>query len=120
MVYNNYRHNNILDFVIKNHSLRAIIHNESIYFCGPDLAKILGYKETNHMYVLAHSKDKIYVKMNTYIKTPKFSGNPNMVFISLAGVFRILSRSRHSLAREVQEYICSNVLPKLYIRNNQL
>jgi len=95
-------------------------HNDP-WFCGPDIARILGYSQANNMYrMLIQSYEITDVDVtNLSLRNMNYQDNTHgglrhMSFISLAGVFKVINSSRRPEAREFQNWLYYEVLPSIY------
>lgn len=88
--------------------VRTVIKDDGTYlFCGVDVAKILGYKNTRDA-VAKHCKSPSVVKCDSSIGT-KIDIN----FIPESDVYRLVMRSKLPTAERFQDWVCEDVLPTL-------
>ena len=104
--------NGLLNFMFDGlYPVRVVYLNgdpNNPWFCGTDLAKILGYELAPHMYRMLEN----YEKGIHSVDTP--GGNQDVMFISLPGVFKLINSSRRPEAREFQNWLYYEVLPSIY------
>ena len=105
-------HNNMsgfMDFIFNDAtSVRIIKQNNEPWFCGPDVGKILGYVHIPDMYRMLPENEKGIHIVNT------LGGPQKITFISLSGLFRIISASRRLEAVQFWNWVCIVVLPSIY------
>lgn len=118
MIYDNSRkvdNNEIVNLVFKGlYKVRVLYKDDNIWFCGPDISNILDYSLASNMYRMLSREDKLYVELDKIVNTPKYKGKPKMVFISLIGISKILSKSRLDIAREFRNWIYGEIASSIY------
>ena len=133
--------NGMADFLFKGSSIRIVVNGptpDCTLFCGPDIAKILGYTHVPDMYRMLADYEKVVINISSVHNmhsipnntrhnetgildnTPGNSsgiqsrGNPNVVFITLPGVFRLIANSRRPEALQFQNWVYHIVLPSIW------
>ena len=99
-------------------SVRTIIENDIILFCGSDIAKALKYARPNEA-VSAHCKGTVKRR------TPTMGGEQEMSFIPESDVYRLIARSKMEEAEQFQKWLFEDVLPTIrktggYVANDEL
>ena len=124
MIHNNM--NGMLDFLFEDNANIRIIVNGSTpdctLFCGPDVARVLGYGDGNarNMYQMLNEYEKVVINIdvcdagNSSVTSSKARHTQDVVFITLPGLFRVIARSRHPKAMEFQNWIYHVVLPSIW------
>ena len=121
MVHNNM--NGILNFIFEDNSMRIIVKGNTpdcTLFCGPDVASVLEYTDPHNMYqmLLPNEKIDIYIpnliRGNSTGQDLQHGGLRHMMFITLPGLFRVISRSRHAKAMDFQNWVYHIVLPSIW------
>lgn len=87
-------------------AVRGALINGVPYVSGSDVAKCLGYNNTNKA-VRQHVFDE-YKNAS-----PIWAGIPNMVFISEPGIYQLIFSSKMPKALDFQRWVFEEVLPKL-------
>ena len=143
-VHNNM--NGMMDFLFEDNANIRIIVNGSTpdctLFCGPDVARILGYADrADHMYRMLNDYEKVVIDVrgsahnsngtsgSILDSSPRNSGgtpnsnipgisplggNPNVIFITLPGLFRVINSSRRPEAMRFQNWVYHVVLPSIW------
>lgn len=101
-------------------SIRTLIENENILFCGSDVARVLGYNQP-HKAVDRHCKNSMVRNIphpQNNLKTI------DMKFISEGDVYRLITRSKLPTAEKFESWIFDEILPSLrktgaYIQPNR-
>ena len=134
--------NGMMDFLFENNTnIRVKVNGPTLdytLFCGPDVARVLGYDHVPHMYDILNEYEKVVININTvgisdsipdntHHNTDSISnntlgnsgginsrGNPNIIFITLPGLFRVISRSRRPEAIRFQNWVYHVVLPSIW------
>lgn len=100
------------DFVIKNHpvygEVRAALFNNEVLVVAIDLARAIGYvnpKKAIHAYIPD--------KYKTYLRAPIGKHNESRVvaFLSEAGIYQLLFRSKLPHAEKLRQWLSEDVLP---------
>jgi prophage antirepressor-like protein len=108
-------------FSFENSKVRIIIVENDIYFCGKDIATILGYEDTNQSLRL-HVREKHKIKLKDLIKIlgpvdstgPKITYNEGqMIYISEPGFYSLVLRSRAPFAEKFQDVVTEQILPSI-------
>ena len=99
-------------------SVRTIIENDTVLFCGSDIAKSLKYARPNDA-VSAHCKGTVKRR------TPTAGGEQEMSFIPESDVYRLIARSKMEEAEQFQKWLFEDVLPTIrstggYVANDDL
>ena len=116
-VHNNM--NGMMDFIFEGNKIHIIVEGTTpdyTLFSGPEVASILGYKIAPHMYDMLLPNEKVNINMNTIGNSDSnmSRGNPNVIFVTLPGLFRVISRSRHPKAMDFQNWVYHVVLPSIW------
>ena len=89
------------------------------WFRGIDIAKVLGYKYASDA-VKDHVPLKFKNKLSFLVRTSNLGKNPfwtvsdlNTAWISEAGLFKLVFRSKAKHAETFQDWVCSEVLPSI-------
>ena len=98
--------------------VRTIIEEDSVLFCGSDIAKALGY--TNPRKAIG---DHCKGVTNRYTLTP--GGRQEMNFISEGDIYRLVAKSQLPGADKFERWIFDEVLPTIrktggYVNNDDL
>lgn len=80
--------------------------NRKIMFCGNDVAKVLGYKDTAYA-IRTHCKGV------EEIPTPTYGGVQNVKFITEGDVYRLIVRSKLAKAEKFEKWVFDEVLPSI-------
>lgn len=80
--------------------------DDTVLFCGKDVAEALGYKNTND----ALGK---HCKRRSQYAIPSAGGVQSMVFIPESDVYRLIMKSRLKTAEKFEEWVCEEVLPSI-------
>jgi prophage antirepressor-like protein len=107
-------------FNFNNLKVRMIILVDEPYFCGKDIASILGYEDTNKA-IRMHIREKHKFKFCDLIKLgPAKTAGPNMtynegqmIYISEPGFYSLVLRSRAPLAEKFQDVVTEQILPSI-------
>lgn len=87
-------------------SVRTIEENGKVMFCGKDVAKALGYKES-HKAISRHCKGGMKRP------TPTNGGLQEMIFISEGDIYRLAAKSELPSAEKFESWIFDEVLPSI-------
>lgn len=87
-------------------NIRTLEEDESILFCGNDVASALGYKSPKDA-VAAHCKGAVKRRTLTV------GGEQDMIFISEGDIYRLAARSKLPGADEFERWIFDEVLPSI-------
>ena len=87
-------------------NIRTIEENGKVYFCGKDVAKALGYQNTNKA-LGDHCKGV------TKRYTPTTSGVQSMSFITEGDLYRLITHSKLPTAEKFEAWIFDEVLPEI-------
>ena len=106
--------------VFKNENfgeVRTINKNGNIWFVGKDIAKALGYTETNALTKRIDNEDFMSAKLEGM--------NMNSVLINESGLYSAILGSRLQKAKEFKRWVTSEVLPLIrktggYVSNEDL
>lgn len=87
--------------------IRAILIDGEIWFIGSDVARALGYKDTDQA-LRDHVPDKFKI-------TRRFDGfkGREAVLINEAGLYKLIMRSKLPKAEEFSDWTCGEVLPSI-------
>ncbi len=122
--------NKILSF--EERKVRVVGTNEDPWFCGNDVAIILGYKDTRKSLKDHVDKEdtnileKIYDGLGKSPSPILFTYNElKTIYINESGLYSLILRSKLEKAKEFKRWITSEVLPSIrkqgqYILKNQL
>ncbi|MGL4872483.1 MAG: BRO family protein [Aeromonas veronii] len=78
--------------------------DDSVLFCGKDVAEALGYKKPEKA-ISDHCKRAVMVNIAELGSSyPKTGGNPNMNFIPESDVYRLIMKSRLKTAEKFEHY----------------
>lgn len=80
--------------------------NEKVLFCGADIAKALGYKDTRHA-ITAHCKGGVKCPVLTN------GGYQETTFIPEGDVYRLITHSKLPSAEEFERWVFDEVLPTI-------
>lgn len=85
--------------------------DDTVLFCGKDVAEALGYKNTEKA-ITAHvdEEDKEVCRIGS---SAIQGGNPNMTFITESGVYSLIFKSRLKTAKQFKRWVTSEVLPSI-------
>lgn len=87
--------------------------DDSVLFCGKDVAEALGYKKPEKA-ISDHCKRAVMVNIAELGSSyPKTGGNPNMNFIPEYDVYRLIMKSRLKTAETFADWVCEEVLPTI-------
>jgi len=115
--------NGMMDFIFEGQCITIITNGNTpdyTLFCGPEVASILGYDHVPSMYRMLDDCEKIDIDItnltvrNMYSQDSQHGGLRHMTFITLPGLFKVISRSRHPKAIEFQNWIYHVVLPNMW------
>lgn len=87
-------------------NIRTIEENGKVYFCGKDVAKALGYQNTNKA-LGDHCKGV------TKRDTPTSGGVQSMSFITEGDLYRLITHSKLPTAQKFEAWIFDEVLPEI-------
>lgn len=107
---NNQSINKVSLFHFDGHKqIRTIFRPEddSVLFCGKDVAEALGYKDTSQA-----------IRKNCKRGRPvdgsfTAGGEQSMIFIPESDVYRLIMKSRLKTAEKFEEWVCDEVLPTI-------
>ena len=86
--------------------IRTVEESGEILFCGNDVAKALGYKDTAYAI-------RIHCKRVEKIPTPTSGGIQYMKFITEGDVYRLIVRSKLPSAEKFESWVFDEVLPSI-------
>lgn len=105
--------NNILAY----NGIGAIIIDDGKYlwFCGPDIARILGYSSSRK--TIINNVDAFFkttfANLHQYVDRNKIKLQPNTVFFNEAGLFQFIFASKMPMAKEFQKWVMTDVMPSI-------
>ncbi len=108
-------------YTYKNKVIRTIVINEDVWFCGKDVANILGYSDLDKA-VRMHVRDRNKNKLRDLIEnmSAKLAGIQNynnrdlaMIYVNEPGLYSLIMRSKLKLAEQFQDWITDEVLPSI-------
>ena len=98
------KENRVQDFLNEAFGeVRALNEKGNLWFCGYDIAKILGY---------ANPSKTISTKITDITKTVR-SNNTNITMITEKSLYKLVFGSKMEKAEEFQDWICGVVIPTL-------
>ena len=96
--------------------VNIVLVNDKPWFKGKDIATILEYKKTEQA-ISEHVKIKNKVSLNQLLGPLEIRGlthnETTSIYINEAGVYQLLMRSRQPIAETFQDWITSDLLPKI-------
>ena len=96
------------DFLFKDKNIDVMIDDNGVaWFQGPQVASILGYTHTTHMYRMLSPNEKGVHNVDT------LGGNQEIVAINEYGLYRLIALSRRSEAIQFQNWLYYQVLPSI-------
>jgi len=99
---------NQLEFVSEQFGkVRAAYDNGVPMLCGKDVCKALGIKNHHTSLALLDSDEKVLHTMDSP------GGNQKLVFVTEAGIYRLIFKSRKPETKEFQRWVCHEVLPAI-------
>jgi prophage antirepressor-like protein len=114
--------NNIFDcinqaFEFESKSFRTVVINDDMWFCGKDVAGILGYKdEYDSIKKHVDVEDKKSLKM-LYEEDRQIAGLPKTtlttIYINESGLYSLVMRSKLSIAKQFKHYTTKVLLPSV-------
>ena len=115
-------HDNIIvfnDFVFNGTNVRVIKHNNVPWLCGLDVGKVLGYTHILDMYRMLPEDEKMSISASNLTmcnidSQNSYRGFRLITFISLSGLFRIISDSKRIEDMQFWNWVCGVVLPSIY------
>ena len=87
-------------------SVRTILQDGNILFCGKDVAEALGYQRAADA-IAAHCKGVCV------LPTPSNGGVQRMKFITEGDVYRLITHSRLPAAEQFESWVFDEVLPSI-------
>lgn len=104
--------------------IRPVTYNGELYMLAVDVAKALGYKNSQpvidgckkhgfKLHKVAASDIKDAATGRTDYKVP-VAGNPERVLLNLPAVFTVLTKDKSKKAEPFQNWVCQVLLPKYY------
>lgn len=100
--------NEVQLFNFENHEVRSLLLNNEPWFVGKDVAKILGYVDTNKAIAMHVDEDD---KLND--KTALSLGQRGGWFINESGLYSLILSSKMPQAKEFKHWVTSEVLPSI-------
>ena len=98
----------IKTFNFNENEVRTLVINNTPYFVGKDVAKILGYKNTNKaLGDHVDEEDKGVTKQDT------LGGKQNLTIITESGVYSLIFSSKLPSAKDFKHWVTSEVLPSI-------
>lgn len=97
-------------------SVKALVHNGNQWFCGKDVAKALGYSNTNQA-IRDHVFDEDRIKLEDLMGHEigpmiKYQEKAS-AYISEPGVYALIFGSKMEQAKQFKKWVCQEVLPRL-------
>lgn len=109
-------------FTFLNNNVRVYGTIENPWFCGKDVANVLGYKKLDQA-IRTNVKEKFKRTLRDLVGPPVggrsindkvFTYNElNSMFISDAGVYSLIFKSKLALAEQFQDWVFDEVLPSI-------
>jgi prophage antirepressor-like protein len=94
-------------FFFDSSAVRVVVVGGRLWFVLADVARVLGYKNAADAGKVVRDRQKGMQKVHTP------GGTQEMLVISEGGVNRLISRSNHPKAEEIQEWIEEEVIPSI-------
>lgn len=95
-----------------NDEIRIIIDNDDkLWINGKDLAETLDYANTNDA-ILKHTKEKDRKKLCD-INVKNIIGHPHTVYLSEAGMYKLVTKSKMKKAEIFSDWVTEDVLPSI-------
>ena len=97
-------------------SVKALVQNNEQWFCGKDVAKALGYSNTNQAlrdHVFEEDRLTLEDLMGHEIGPMIKYQEKASVYISEPGVYALIFGSKMEQARQFKKWVCQDVLPRL-------
>ena len=89
-------------------TLKVVEHKNDIWFVGKEVAKILGYKNTNKAL-----KDHVDFFEKGVTKWDTAGGKQNVVIINESGLYSLIFSSKLDTAKKFKKWVTSEVLPQI-------
>lgn len=89
--------------------IRTMEVNSKIYFCGKDVATVLGYKDTVNALKTHCKQDGVVF----YHLTDSLGRNQEVKFITEGNVYRLITRSKLPTAEEFERWLFDEVVPSI-------
>ena len=89
-------------------SLKVIEHKNEMWFIGKEVAKLLGYKNTNKAL-----KDHVDNFEKGVTKWDTLGGKQNVVIINESGLYSLIFSSKLDTAKKFKRWVTSEVLPEI-------
>lgn len=100
---------------LNQYNIRITGTPDDPWFCGKDVAIILGYKNANQA-IRKNVRDKhrkSFSEIRGVWKTPLSYNQANLVYINEAGLYTLILRSKLPIAYEFQDWVTEEVLPSI-------
>lgn len=95
--------------------VRIIFKNGEILFAWKDVAKALGYKDTNYaLNAYVDIKDKQFVKKSEIVHMNFLIPNRGLTAINESGLYSLIRSSKLPTAKKFEDWITKEVLPIVY------
>lgn len=99
-------------------SVRTIVDEDKVLFCGSDVARALGYSRPNE--AIAY-----HCKGTEKRRTPTNGGEQEMLFIREGDIYRLIAHSKLPSAEQFERWVFDEVLPTIrktggYVANEDL
>ena len=102
-------------FIFEGQKLRVCGNVFDPWFCGKDVAAILGYnnpqKALRDHIKLKYKTTLIHIKVNVAFTLPK--NEKNTIYINEQGLYSLIFRSKLKIAELFQEWVFEKVLPSI-------
>lgn len=89
-------------------SLKVVEHKNEMWFVGKEVAKLLGYKNTNKAL-----KDHVESFEKGVTKWDTAGGKQNVVIINESGLYSLIFASKLDTAKKFKKWVTSEVLPQI-------
>ena len=121
-------HDNMIvfnDFVFNGTNVRVIKQNNVPWLCGLDVGKVLGYTHILDMYRMLPEDEKLSISASNLTvhnvhSQDSYGGLRHITFISLSGLFRIISALNRIEDIQFQNWVCSVVVPSIYANSTYM
>lgn len=104
--------NALITFSFHSSTVRTLTRDNQIYFCLPDVCKILTLQNPAH--AVAQIKEEFSIPtLNVGMVTRPDGSKVRATFITEPQLYFVMMRSRAKTAREFRQWICNEVLPQI-------
>lgn len=95
------------------HLVRQMSIDGDLWFVGADVCKVLGLANPSSSLALLDDDERTMFNMNTLHSMEGNVGNPNVVIVSEAGVYRLVFKSRKPVAERFKRWLAHEVIPSI-------